>query len=146
MASRKRALLEPTDDWQQLQFHLDWTEQTRYELICPVVVFGAPPVERAKQTGVSASTIYRKVSRFDEAGMQSLFEAEPVEDKRALPPAYRQAIVQLKAEYPPFRPNELATICETRFERRPSRATIKKILATEPPPPRLFAGSRSTPR
>ena len=73
-----------------------------------------------KQTGVSASTIYRKVSRFDELGMQSLFEAEPVEDKRALPPAYRQAIVQLKAEYPPFRPNELATICETRFERRPS--------------------------
>ncbi len=23
MASRKRALLEPTDDWQQLQLHLD---------------------------------------------------------------------------------------------------------------------------
>src|SRR3954468_19736170 len=134
MAGRKRALLEPTDDWQQLQFHLDWPEQTRYELIRPVVVFGAPPVERAKQTGVSASTIYRKVSRFDEAGMQSLCEPEPVEDKRALPPAYRQVIVQLKAEYPPFRPNELATICETRFERRPSRATIKKILATEPPP------------
>jgi putative transposase len=134
MASRERALLEPTDDWEQLQFQLDWPEQTRYELIRPVVVFGAPPVERAKQTGVSASTIYRKVSRFDEAGMQSLFEAEPVEDKRALPPAYRQVIVQLKAAYPPFRPNELATICETRFERRPSRATIKKILATEPPP------------
>src|SRR5215207_5950302 len=134
MASRKRALLEPTDDWHQLQLQLNWTEQTRYELIRPVVVFGAPPIERAQQTGVSASTIYRKVSRFDEAGMQSLFEAEPVEDKRALPPAYRQVIVQLKAEYPPFRPNELATICETRFERRPSRATIKKILATEPPP------------
>jgi putative transposase len=66
MASRKRALLEPTDDWHQLQFQLDWLEQTRYELIRPVVVFGAPPVERAQQTGVSASTIYRKVSRFDE--------------------------------------------------------------------------------
>src|SRR5215207_10050446 len=89
MASRKRALLEPTDDWEQLQFQLDWREQQRYELIRPVVVFGAPPVERAQQTGVSASTIYRKVSRFDELGMQSLFEAEPVEDKRALPPAYR---------------------------------------------------------
>jgi putative transposase len=137
MASRKRALLEPTDDWEQLQFQLNWPEQTRYELIRPVVVFGSPPVERAKQTGVSASTIYRKVSRFDEAGMQSLFEAEPVEDKRILPPAYRQAIVQLKAEYPPFRPNELATICETRFERRPSRATIQKTLSTEPAPERV---------
>ncbi len=134
MASRKRALLEPTDDWQQLQFQLDWAEQTRYELLRPVVVFGSPPVERAQQTGVSARTLYRKVSRFDELGMQSLFEAEPVEDKRALPPAYRRAIVQLKAEYPAFRPNELATICEARFERRPSPHTIQKILATEPPP------------
>src|SRR5215204_2236333 len=79
MASRKHALLEPTDDWQQLQFQLDWLEQTRYELIRPVVVFGAPPVERAQQTGVSASTIYQKVGRFDELGMQSLFEAEPAE-------------------------------------------------------------------
>src|SRR5215211_2249341 len=137
MARHKRAQLAPTDDWQQLQFQLDWPEQTRYELIRPVVVFGTPPVERAQQTGVSARTIYRKVGRFDEAGMQSLFEAEPVEDKRALPPAYRQAIVQLKAEYPPFRPNELATICETRFERRPSPHTIKKILATEPRPPEV---------
>ena len=84
MANRKRALFEPTDDWQQLQFQLDWLEQQRYELIRPVVVFGAPPVERAQQTGVSASTIYRKVGRFDGLG---LFEAEPVEDKRTLPPS-----------------------------------------------------------
>src|SRR5215212_12222506 len=117
MARHKRAQLAPTDDWHQLQFQLDWPEQQRYELIRPVVVFGSPPVERAQQTGVSASTIYRKVSRFDQLGMQSLFEAEPVEDKRALPVAIRQAIVQLKAEYPPFRPNELATICEVCFGR-----------------------------
>ncbi|MDP8922968.1 MAG: helix-turn-helix domain-containing protein [Chloroflexota bacterium] len=133
MARRKRALLEPTEDWQQLQFQLDWPEQTRYELIRPVVVFGAPSAERARQTGVSARTIYRKVGRFDELGMQSLFEAEPVEDKRALPPTLRRAIVQLKAEYPPFRPNELATICEVRFARRPGRHTIQRVLATEPP-------------
>jgi hypothetical protein len=31
MARRKRALLEPTDDWQQLQFQLDWPEQTHYD-------------------------------------------------------------------------------------------------------------------
>jgi hypothetical protein len=78
MASRKRVLLDPTDDWEQLQFQLDWTEQTRYELIRPVVVFGAPPVERAKQTAVSARTIYRRVGRFDDVGMQSLFEASGV--------------------------------------------------------------------
>ena len=45
------------------------------------------------------------MERFDELGMQSLFEAEPVEDKRALPVVIRQAIVQFKAEYPAFRPN-----------------------------------------
>src|SRR5215213_10955229 len=143
MASRTRIPFEPTDDWQQLQLQLNWTEQTRYELIRPVVVFGAPPVERSKQTGVSARTIYRKVSRFDELGMQSLFEAEPVEDKRQLPAFIRQAIVQLKAEYPAFRPNELATICEVRFERRPSSHTIQKILATEPSAP---VGVRRFPR
>src|SRR3954449_2238817 len=65
MASRRRVQFEPTDEWQQLQFHLDGTEQTRYELIRPVVVFGAPPVERAKHTEVSASTIYRRVSPFE---------------------------------------------------------------------------------
>ncbi|MDP8921763.1 MAG: helix-turn-helix domain-containing protein, partial [Chloroflexota bacterium] len=105
-----------------------------YELIRPVVVFGSPPAERAQQTGVSASTTYRRVGRIDAVGMQSLFEAAPVEDQRALPVAIRQAIVQLKAEYPPFRPNELATICQVRFKRRPSRATIKKIVSTEPVP------------
>ena len=128
MASRKRALLEPTDDWQQLQFQLDWMEQTRYESIRPVVVFGAPPAERANQTGVSARTIYRKVSRFDELGMQSLFEAEPAEDKRQLPAFIRQAIVQLKAEYPAFRPNELATVCQVRSERRVSAFTVPRSL------------------
>src|SRR3954451_17373050 len=69
MASRKRALLEPTDDWGQLQFQLDWLEQQRYELIRPVVVFGSAPVERAEQTGVSARTIYRRVDRFDQLGI-----------------------------------------------------------------------------
>ena len=96
MASRKRGLLEPTDDWQQLQFQLDWTEQARYELIRPVVVFGSPPVERSKQTGVSARTIYRRVSRFDKLGMQSLFEADPADDKRQLPQAIHQAIIQTR--------------------------------------------------
>jgi hypothetical protein len=82
MATRKRALLEPTDDWQQLQFQLDWPEQNRYELIRPVVVFGRSPVERSQQTGLSARTIYRKVERFDQLGMRSLFEVEEDTDSK----------------------------------------------------------------
>src|SRR5947199_9894165 len=112
MASRKRALLAPTDDWQQLQFQLDWLEQQRYELIRPVVVFGSTPVERAEQTGMSARTIYRRVERFDELGMQSPFDARNVEARRAPPMAIRQAIVQLQTEYPPVRPNEVAHVCQ----------------------------------
>ena len=147
MASRKRALLEPTDDWEQLQFQLDWPEQTRYELIRPAVVFGSPPVERAQQTGVSACTIYRQVGRFDRLGMQSLFEAEPVEDKRALPPAYRQAIVQPKAEYPAFRPNELATASYNSPRRinggLTSRWRVARYSYLTGPPPSSMTGAFS---
>jgi hypothetical protein len=67
MARRTRAVLEPTDDWQQLQFQPDRPEQHRYELIRPVVVFGSLPPECAKQTGVSACTIYRRVERVDQS-------------------------------------------------------------------------------
>jgi transposase len=135
MPARKREPIEPTDDWAQLQLRLDWPEQTRYELIRPVVVFGQAPAERAKLTGRATSTIYRQTARFDQLGMASLFEAEErPESKRLLPPNIRRAIVQLKAEYPVFRPNELATICYVRFNRRPSSHTIQQLLAEEPTP------------
>jgi transposase len=136
MASRRRTRIEATDDWQQLQLQLDWPEQGSYELIRPVVVFGHSPVERAEQTGASARTIYRKVSRFDELGVQSLFEADPIDDRRALPSGIRRTIAELQAEYPGFRATELATICHIRFNRRPSAHTIKKVLVEEQPPVR----------
>ena len=57
MPARKRQRIEPTEDWTQLQFRLDWPEQTGYELIRPVVVFGSSPLDRAEQTGVSPRSI-----------------------------------------------------------------------------------------
>ena len=63
------------------------------------------------------------MNRSDVLAMRSRSEAEPVEDERTLPPAYRQASVQLKAEYSAFRPTELATICELRIERQPGSHT-----------------------
>ena len=39
MLSRKRALLQPTDDWSQLELRFTWPEQASYELIRPVVLF-----------------------------------------------------------------------------------------------------------
>jgi putative transposase len=135
MPTRSRPRLEPTEDWAQLQLRFDWPEQVGYELIRPVVLFGATPAERALQTGVSPRTIYRKAGRFDAQGMLGLAEAdEGPESKRLLPPSIRRVIVQLKAEYPPFRPNELASICYARFGRRPGARTIKRVLAEAPAP------------
>jgi putative transposase len=53
-----------------------------------------------------------------------------------LPPDVRQFIVDLKAEHPPFRPNEIATIRGRVFERRPSPHTVQRVLADGPPPAR----------
>ena len=73
--------------------------------------------------------------------MASLFaadEARPVapdrSDRRALPPDARQLIVDLKREYPPLRPRELATICYLKCGRKPAPHTIQRVLAEGPPP------------
>ena len=129
-ATRQRR--EPTDDWQQLQLLTRFPEQLTYELIRPVVLFGHAPAERARQTGAPQRTLYRQVARFEQQGMTSLFPPAPPEPRQSLPPEIRQAIRELQGEYPSFRPNELATICATRFGRRPSPHTVKRILAEEP--------------
>jgi hypothetical protein len=69
--------------------------------------------------------------------MASLFPKEPAlpsDDARELPPDMRQLIVDLKAEYPDFRPHEIATVCYVRFGRRPSHDTVQRVLATGPQP------------
>jgi transposase len=133
MPAPKRSRVEPTDDWGKLQLRFQWPEQSGYELIRPVVLFGYTAAERAQQTGISASTISRKVNRFDTHGVHGLFEAEEAGDsKRLLPPHIRRAIAELVAEYPAFRVHELATICYVRFNRRPSARTIRRVLAEEP--------------
>jgi len=137
MPAPKRRRIAPTDDWQQLQFLMNWPEQLTYELIRPVVLFGRTPAERAQETGAAARTLYRKADRFDAFGMVSLFPdfREPKElDRRTLPPYLRQVLVDLKAQYPAFRPHELATICYVASGRRPSPHTVKRILATGPQP------------
>jgi transposase InsO family protein len=87
----------------------------------------------------------RAVARFEAAGMRSLFDPDPPPshaDRRLLPIGVRAAIVELKAEYPPFGPYEIARICRERFDRAVSYHTVQQVLATEPIPvlrPRRFA-------
>src|SRR3954471_5133467 len=99
MPARTRARIEPTDDWPYLQLQFDWSEQEAYEVVRPVVLFGFTLAERAQQTGLATSTVYRKVTRFEQLGIRGFLEAEDDPDsKRLLPQSIRRAIVQLKAE------------------------------------------------
>ena len=48
---RKRVQREHTEDWQTIQQYTLWPEQTAYELLRPVVLFGDPAIQRAQETG-----------------------------------------------------------------------------------------------
>lgn len=133
MPTVKRPRVAPTDDWQQLQLLASFPEQRAYELLRPVVLFGRPPGERARETGIAERTIYRRAARFDTEGMASLFPPPKVEKHRRLPARVVQAIRDLKAEYPAFRAHEIAAICQVRFDHRPSPHTVKRLLAEDPP-------------
>src|SRR5437660_4213835 len=132
---------EPTHDWSQIRPLLKDPTQIQYEILRPIVLFGVSPKERAAETGVSKSSLYTKANLFDQAGMASLLPPVPPpeipkEDKRALPPPVRQAIVDAHAEYPSLSLHELASICYVQCGRRPSPHTIKLILASGPKPSR----------
>jgi len=101
------------------------------------VLFGGPAAERAQETGAASErTLQRRVSRFDAEGMESLFGSEHAR-RKMLPPTLRRLVVDLKAEYPGFNPNEIANACYVRFGRRPARKTVKRVLAEEPAPLRF---------
>jgi len=68
--------------------------------------------------------------------VETLFGSEK-DRLRRLPPAIRRLVVDLKAEHPGFNPNEIARVCYARFERRPARKTVKRVLTEEPVPLRM---------
>ena len=133
---RRRQRVEPTDDWEQLALLCGWPEQTRYEEIRPLVLFGGSVVERASETKTSERTLYRRTDRFESEGMESLFDAEKAK-RRALPPRIRRMIVDLKAEHPPMGLGEIANVCYAYSGRKPSKHTVKRVLTEEPTPLRM---------
>jgi putative transposase len=137
MPRAKRPRRERTQDWQKIKQYTLWPEQQLYERLRTVTLFNESAAERARETGTPERTLQRQVERFEERGMISLFPKEPVrpsEDAREVPPDMRQLIVDLKAEYPDFRPHEIATVCYVRFGRRPSHHTVQRVLASGPQP------------
>ncbi len=112
MGTNRRERAQPTHEWELLLPLFEWPEQERYEEIRPLMLFDGSVVRRAAEVGTSASTLYRRLDRFAEDGMESLFDA-PATKRRRLPPAVRRLIVDLKTEYPRFNLNEIANpMCE----------------------------------
>jgi hypothetical protein len=148
MARAGRPRRPPTDEWDQLRLLVSSPEQATYELLRPIVLFGQPLRERARETGVPERTLRRKAARFAEHGMRSLFAPDdpPAPDRRVLPLGIRRAIVELKAEYPPLGPFEIARICHHRFDRPVSYHTVATVLAGEPAPLPLPSPATSRPR
>jgi putative transposase len=133
MGTSKRRKIEPTHDWQLLLPFFGWPEQERYEEIRPLVLFDASVAERAQEVGTSASTLYRRLDRFAEDGMASLFDA-PTAKRKRLPPAVRRLVVDLKAEYPAFNLNEIANVVRAAFGTKPDVRSVGRVLDEEPLP------------
>ncbi len=133
---RKRRRAEPTEDWKQLELLCVYDEQVEYERIRPLVLFGEPATERARETGASERTLYRRTAAFGDEGMESLFSS-PKAKRRVLPPAIRRMIVDLKAEHPPLNLEEIANVCGTLFGRRPDGHTVKAVLEESAIPRKL---------
>ncbi len=127
---RRRERSAPTEVWEQLLPLFEWPEQESYEEVRPLVLFGQSVAERAEQTGASSRTLYRRIDRFEQEGMESLFDSGRAK-RRKLPPAIRRLIVDVKAEHPSLSLGEVSAICYVKFGRRPSKHTVKRILAEE---------------
>jgi putative transposase len=139
---RKRPRVEPTEDFQQILPLCWWPEQVEYERMRQPVLFGSSVAERARETGVSESTLRRRIGRFEDEGMEGLFATEKAK-RRKLPTNIRRLIVDLKAEYPPFNLNEIANIVGACFGRKPDVRSVKRVLDEEALPLKL---ERSYPR
>ncbi len=133
MGKPKRQRHIPTEQWQQLELLFTSPEQRLYELIRPVVLFGQPAAERARETQTAARTLSRYAQHFLERGMRSVFPTLPAAQGARLAPELRTFLVEVKAEHPPLHLRELQTLCYVRFGRRPSRQTIKRVLAEATP-------------
>ena len=140
MGRRKRRKVEPTDDWELLLPLFVWPEQRAYEELRPLILFGDSVAGRARETGVPERTMYRRIGRFEEDGMLSLFATDPAAARarrRGLEPYIRRMIVELKAEHPRLNNNEISNIVYVRTGRRLGDRTAARVLSEEVVPLKL---------
>jgi putative transposase len=85
--SGRRRRVGPTDEWEQIELLCGWPEQRDYELIRPLVLFGASADGRSRDTGAaSGRTLQRRAKRFDAEGMESLFGSRARSRRGCRPP------------------------------------------------------------
>lgn len=104
-----------------------------YESLHPCLVFQESAAARARETGIPERTISRRVKRFQEEGMLSLFDQEatpPPDTERSLPQDMRQLMVNLHAEIPAMPLREIAQVCYIRFGRRPGHHSVQRVIAS----------------
>ncbi len=101
-ATTKTPAVEPAEQWDQLELLCTSPEQRVYELIRPIVLFGQPAAERARETKNPQRTVFRHAKLFLEQGMASLCAPPPGPPSPRLPLTIRDAIVAVKAEHPPL--------------------------------------------
>jgi hypothetical protein len=76
------------------------------------------------------------IERFNQDGIAGLRSPLAPLPPHTLPTDRKTLILDLKAEHPPLRVNQSATICYARTGRRPDEKTIKRVLADNPLPER----------
>ena len=83
MPGPKRSRRARTDEWASIKQWTLWPEQTLYEEIRPIILFGQTPGERAKEIDAAQRTLSRKADEFEKYGMQSLFATQEPRNQAA---------------------------------------------------------------
>lgn len=123
--------MSAAEDFHQIRLHFIDPLQHDYEVVRPLVLFGATAAERSRQTGVERTVIGEKARRFVTDGMLGL------QDGRTQPhppvgPMYPEAIagyiLYLKQLYPPIHLREIERIVWRKFGYKTNHHTLKRFL------------------
>lgn len=128
------------EDFQQLSLRFTDPIQRNYEIIRPIVLYGASIAERSQQTEMARSAVNDKARRFVREGMLGLQDQRASHSGRKhhdYPEAVARGILTLKQRYPPLHHREIVRIIERQYGYRTNHHTVAKFLEHYPLPVQL---------